>query len=165
MGDRICVDTCTCMTEGQGTLVGNSSSTLFLVHAETVVNPYVEPRPFRINAGPVHAYTLLPDNKTKYLSELRSGEAVLIVDYQGKSEKAVVGRIKMEKRPLLYIEAELENKIVTTILQNAETIRLTKPNGEPISVVDLEPGSQVLVYNEEAGRHFGVKIAETIVEK
>lgn len=165
MGDRVCVDTCTNMTQGQGMLVGNSSSALFLVHAETVVNPYVEPRPFRVNAGPIHAYTLLPENKTKYLSELRSGDPVLIIDYQGKSEKAIVGRVKVEKRPLLFIEAELKGKILTTILQNAETIRLTQPNGQPISVVDLQPGSEVLIYIEEAGRHFGIKIEETIMEK
>jgi len=58
MGDRVCVDTCTTMTagQGQGILVGNSSSALFLVHAESISNPYVSPRPFRVNAGPVHAY-------------------------------------------------------------------------------------------------------------
>jgi len=165
MGDRVCIDTCTHMTQGQGMLVGNSSSALFLVHAETVVNPYVAPRPFRVNAGPIHAYTLLPDGKTKYLSELRSGDPVLIIDYRGNSEKAIVGRVKVEKRPLLYIEAELGEKVLTTILQNAETIRLTQPNGSPISVVALHPGAEVLVYIEEAGRHFGMKIEETIVEK
>lgn len=165
MGDRVCIDTCTMMTQGQGMLVGNSSRALFLVHSETVVNPYVEPRPFRVNAGPVHAYTLLADNKTKYLSELKAGDPVLIVDYQGRAEKAIVGRTKVEKRPLLFIQAELEGETLTTILQNAETIRLTQPDGQPVSVIDLRPGSEVLVYTEEAGRHFGIKIKETILEK
>lgn len=165
MGDRVCLDTCTNMIQGQGMLVGNSSTALFLVHAETIVNPYVEPRPFRVNAGPIHAYTLLPENKTKYLSEIKSGDSVLIINYQGKCERAIVGRVKVERRPLLYLEAELNGQILTTILQNAETIRLTQPNGLPISVVALQPGSEILVYTEEAGRHFGMKIEETIVEK
>lgn len=165
MGDRVCIDTCTMMSQGQGMLVGNSSRALFLVHSETVVNPYVEPRPFRVNAGPVHAYTFLADNKTKYLSELKAGDLILIVDYQGKTEEAIVGRTKIEKRPLLFIQAELEGEILTTILQNAETIRLTQPDGQPVSVIDLHPGSEVLVYTEEAGRHFGMKIKETILEK
>jgi 3-dehydroquinate synthase II len=56
LGDRACVDTCTQMGQGQGMLIGNSSSALFLIHAESVENPYVSPRPFRVNAGPVHAY-------------------------------------------------------------------------------------------------------------
>jgi len=50
-------------------------------------------------------------------------------------------------------------------VQNAETIRLVTPQGRPISVVDLEPGSEVLVALEESGRHFGVKVDETIDEK
>ena len=65
MGDRVCVDTCTSMTMGQGMLVGNSSSALFLVHAESIANPYVAPRPFRVNAGPVHAYTRIPWGKNQ----------------------------------------------------------------------------------------------------
>lgn len=33
-------------------------------------------RPFRINAGPVHSYTLLADGSTKYLAELEAGDQV-----------------------------------------------------------------------------------------
>ena len=165
MGDRVCVDTCTSMTLGQGMLVGNSSSALFLVHSESVANPYVEPRPFRVNAGPVHAYTRVPGGKTRYLSELSSGDPVLITDFQGKTIVGSVGRLKIEKRPLMLIKAVVNDKQVTTILQNAETIRLTDPEGKPVSVVSLKPGDKVLVALEESGRHFGIKIDETITEK
>ena len=165
MGDRVCIDTCSNMAIGEGMLVGNSSSGLFLVHAESVENPYVEPRPFRVNAGPVHAYVRVPDGKTRYLSELRSGDEVTIVNYKGHCQNSIVGRIKVEKRPLMLIEAECRQKTIATILQNAETIRLTQPNGSPISVVELKKGSRVQAFLEEAGRHFGMKIKETITEK
>jgi len=165
MGDRVCIDTCSNMAIGEGMLVGNSSSGLFLVHAESVENPYVEPRPFRVNAGPVHAYVRVPEGKTRYLSELRSGDEVTIVNYKGYCQNSIVGRIKVEKRPLMFIEAECRQKTIATILQNAETIRLTQPNGSPISVVDLKKGSRVQAFLEEAGRHFGMKIKETITEK
>ncbi len=165
MGDRVCVDTCTSMTSGQGILVGNSSSALFLVHAETVSNPYVAPRPFRINAGPVHAYTRVPGGKTRYLSELSAGDQVLIVDFQGNTSVGTVGRLKIEKRPLMLIKAVVGDQEITTILQNAETIRLTNPEGKPISVVSLLPGDKVLVAVEKGGRHFGYKIDESITEK
>jgi 3-dehydroquinate synthase II len=165
MGDRVCIDTCSNMAIGEGMLVGNSSSGLFLVHAESVQNPYVEPRPFRVNAGPVHAYVRVPDGKTRYLSELRSGDEVTIVNYKGHCQNSIVGRIKVEKRPLMLIEAECRQKTIATILQNAETIRLTQPNGSPISVVELKKGSKVQAFLEEAGRHFGIKIKETITEK
>ncbi len=165
MGDRVCVDTCTSMLGGEGMLIGNSSAAMFLVHSESVENPYVAPRPFRVNAGPVHAYIRVVDGKTKYLSDLKAGDETLIVNFKGKTARAVVGRLKIEKRPLMLVEAEVEGSKISTILQNAETIRLTKPDGKPISIVGLKKGDEVLVAIEKAGRHFGMKIDETIVEK
>jgi len=165
MGDRVCVDTCSNMGLGEGMLIGNSSSGLFLVHSESSENPYVEPRPFRVNAGPVHAYISVPGGKTRYLSELKAGDEVNIVNHQGNSVKAIVGRIKIEKRPLMLIEAEADGKTISAILQNAETIRLTQPDGTPLSVVELKKGSEILAYLEEPGRHFGMKIKETIMER
>jgi len=164
-GDRVCIDTCTNMKIGQGMLVGDSSSGMFLVHSETVENPYVAQRPFRINASAVHAYIKVPGGKTKYLSELRTGTETLIVDTKGNTEIAIVGRTKVEKRPLMLVEASVGNKRISLILQNAETIRLVNPAGKPISIVKLKRGDNVLAYTEEAGRHFGMKIKETIVEK
>jgi 3-dehydroquinate synthase II len=165
MGDRVCVDTCTSMTQGQGLLVGNSSSALFLVHAETVENPYVSPRPFRVNAGAVHAYTRVPGGKTRYLSELAAGDQILITDYKGNMTAGIIGRLKIEKRPLMLVKALTGGRQITTILQNAETIRLTCPDGNPVSVVSLKKGDKILVAAEENGRHFGHKIEETITEK
>lgn len=165
MGDRVCVDTCTSMTIGEGMLVGNSSSALFLVHSESVSNPYVAPRPFRVNAGPVHAYTRVPGGKTRYLSELSAGDQVLIVNFKGDTTVGIIGRLKIEKRPLMLIKAVVGEQEVTAILQNAETIRLTDPEGRPVSVVSLAPGDKVLAAIEECGRHFGHRIDETITEK
>jgi 3-dehydroquinate synthase II len=165
LGDRVCVDACSSMALGEGMLVGNSSQALFLVHSESVENPFVNTRPFRVNAGPVHAYIRLADGKTKYLSEIRSGDQVLVVNFEGTTYPAVVGRAKVERRPLVLIEAEENGQTVSVILQNAETIRLTAPSGEPVSLVDLKEGNDVLVYREGSGRHFGVQIDETIVEQ
>ena len=165
MGDRVCVDTCTMMNQGEGMLVGNSSQGLFLVHSESIENPYVSPRPFRVNAGPVHAYVMVQGGKTRYLSELKAGDEVVGVSAQGQIMTLMVGRVKIERRPLLLVEATGPNGPVTTILQNAETIRLVGLKGEAISVVKLKPGDKVLGYVEEAGRHFGHKVKETITEK
>ncbi len=164
MGDRVCVDTCTMMGEGEGILVGNSSKGLFLVHAESIENPYVAPRPFRVNAGAVHAYVSLPGGKTSYLSELKAGKEVLGVNWKGEAISLVVGRVKIEQRPLLLVEAMGPDGKVSMILQNAETIRLVGKEGQAISVVNLHPGDVVLGRVEAAGRHFGHKINESIVE-
>jgi 3-dehydroquinate synthase II len=164
-GDRVCVDTCTRMGIGEGMLVGNSARALFLIHAESVENPFVAPRPFRVNAGALHAYVRVPGGKTRYLSELEAGSEALLVDFRGHTHRAVVGRVKMERRPLLLVEAEAEGKTVSVILQNAETIRLVNPPGEPVSVVDLKEGQDILVALEEEARHFGMKIEESLEEK
>ncbi len=165
MGDRICVDTCTAMKVGEGMLVGNSSSALFLVHSESVENPFVRPRPFRVNAGAVHAYTLVPGGKTVYLSELSSGDEVLIADFRGRTEAALVGRVKAEKRPMLLVRAGRGKREASLVLQNAETIRLVRPSGKPVSVAALRKGDEVLVHLESGGRHFGMKVKESIREK
>jgi len=165
MGDRVCVDTCSLFENGEGMLVGSASSGLFLVHAETIESEYVAARPFRVNAGPVHAYTLLPNGKTEYLSELKSGDEIMAVDFKGNTRTLIIGRMKIEKRPMILVEADAGGKKISTILQNAETIRLTRKDGKAISVAQLKKGDEILAYVEEGGRHFGMAIKETIKEK
>ena len=165
LGDRVCVDTTSMLNRGEGMLVGNSSGGMFLVHAETEENPYVASRPFRVNAGAVHMYIRVPNNKTKYLCELSAGDQVMVYDHKGRGRLVYVGRSKVERRPMLLVEGKYENKKLSAVLQNAETIRLTKPDGTPISVAELKEGDEVLGYIEEAGRHFGMKVEETITEK
>lgn len=164
MGDRVCVDTASLMIPGEGMLIGSQSNGLFLVHSESEESPYVAARPFRVNAGAVHAYIRVGE-KTRYLSELASGDEVLIVDSEGETRPAVVGRVKIERRPLMLVEAEVEGTMIKTLLQNAETIKLVGGDGKPVPVTALKEGDEVMVYFEAAARHFGIKIEETIIEK
>ncbi|MBQ8172663.1 MAG: 3-dehydroquinate synthase II family protein [Mailhella sp.] len=165
LGHRVCVDTMTMMKRGQGMLVGNSSAFTFLVHAETEHNEYVASRPFRVNAGAVHAYIRLPGDMTTYLSEVTAGTEMLVVDAKGNTTVAIAGRVKVEVRPMLLVEAKIGDKVGAVFLQNAETIRLTAPDGTPVSVVNLKPGDKVLCRTDQAGRHFGMRIKEDIQEK
>jgi 3-dehydroquinate synthase II len=165
MGDRSCLDTCTQMSLGEGMLVGNTASGFFLVHSESIDNPYVASRPFRVNAGAVHAYTLAPGGKTKYLADLKAGDEVMLVDFHGKSQVAYLGRNKIEKRPMILIEAQAEGMPISLVMQNAETIRLVDPAGEAISITNLKPGDKVLAHIEKAGRHFGMQVDETLIER
>jgi len=165
MGDRSCLDTCTQMALGEGMLVGNTASGFFLVHSESIDNPYVAARPFRVNAGAVHAYTLTPGGKTKYLADLKAGDEVMLVDFKGNSQTAYLGRNKIEKRPMILLEAEAEGRQISLVLQNAETIRLVDPEGKAVSITTLKPGDKVLGRIEKAGRHFGMQVDETLIER
>ncbi|WP_336336919.1 3-dehydroquinate synthase II [Haloarcula brevis] len=163
--DRVCIDTGSLMEHDEGMLVGSMARGLFFVHAETAESPYVASRPFRVNAGAVHAYVRTPDGGTKYLSELQSGDEVQIVDANGRTREAIVGRAKIEKRPMFRVQAETEDgDRIETLLQNAETIKVHTRDGRA-AVTDLEPGDEILVYHEDTATHFGERIEESIIEK
>ncbi len=164
MGDRVCVDTATMMHFGEGMLIGSQARGFFLVHSESEDSPYVAARPFRVNAGAVHAYIKVGD-KTRYLSELKAGDEVTIVSKDGEARTAIVGRSKIEKRPLILVEAEANGERISTLLQNAETIKLVGADSMPKSVADLKAGDEVLIYLESGARHFGMSIEESIIEK
>ncbi len=164
MGDRVCVDTCSLMTVGEGMLVGSQSNGLFLVQSEAEDSPYVASRPFRVNAGAVHAYVRVGE-KTRYLSELGAGDLVTTINADGEQKDAIVGRVKIERRPLTLVEADVDGTVIKTLLQNAETIKLVGADGAPISIANLKVGDEVLVHFEDSARHFGMKIDETIIEK
>jgi 3-dehydroquinate synthase II len=165
-GERVCVDTASMLSSGEGMLIGSRSNFMLLVHNESVGSSFTSPRPFRVNAGAVYCYTISPDGKTRYLSEIESGSEVLIVDRNGNARSVVVGRSKIETRPLRLIRAEINGESGTVILQNAETIRLVKKDGSLVSVTEIKPGDEVLGYSKPAsGRHFGMEVDEYIVEK
>lgn len=164
MGDRVCVDTVSVMHPGEGMLVGSQAACLFLVQSESEDNGYVAARPFRVNAGAVHAYVLGPEGKTRYLAELRSGDPLVLVGADGRTRPSCVGRCKIEQRPLMLVEAAAEGgRRFTTILQNAETVKLVGPQGA-VAVTALKKGDRVFARLEDGGRHFGMKIDETVRE-
>jgi 3-dehydroquinate synthase II len=165
-GERVCVDTASMMRLGEGMLIGSRSNFMLLVHNESIGSSFTSPRPFRVNAGAVYCYTIVPGGGTRYLSEIESGSEVWIVNNEGIARSVVVGRSKIETRPLRLIRAEINGEKGTVILQNAETIRLISKDGKLLSVTEVNVGDEVLGYAKQAvGRHFGMEVDEFIVEK
>jgi 3-dehydroquinate synthase II len=140
-------------------LIGSSSSFLYLVNSETIENPFVPVRPFRVNAGAVSNYVLLPDGKTKYLSEVDSGDRVLVTKNNGNCRACIVGRVKIETRPLMLVKASCGEKSGSILLQDAETINLVQPDGKPLSLSNIKQGDKVLVVaSSSLARHMGIPI-------
>ena len=166
-GERVCVDTASMLGAGEGMLVGSRSNFYFLVHNESIASSFTAARPFRVNAGAVHAYTPGADGRTRYLSEVEGGTEVLVVDSSGTARRATVGRAKIERRPMLMVKASAGGEVGGIIIQDAETVRLVRPGGRAVSVTDLKAGDRVLVHTRPAaGRHFGTEVAgEYILEK
>jgi len=166
MGDRACIDLTTYLGLDEGILLGSFSNGGLLACSETHPLPYMPTRPFRVNAGSLHSYVLAPDNQTWYLSDLRAGMEILVVGTNGKARRASVGRVKIERRPLLYIEAEAaDGTRVNTIMQEDWHVRLFGADGKPRNITNLRPGDQVLGHTMASGRHVGVKVDEFILEQ
>ncbi|GLZ35022.1 3-dehydroquinate synthase II [Lentzea sp. NBRC 105346] len=161
LGDRVCVDTCSHFEEDEGILVGSYSSGFILCCSETHPLPYMPTRPFRVNAGALHSYVLGPDNRTNYLSELHSGSVTLAVNAEGKTRRIVVGRAKLESRPLLTIRAQSpEGVAVSLTLQDDWHVRVLGPGGKVRNVTELQPGDELLGYIATDKRHVGYPIGE-----
>ncbi|KTG18005.1 MULTISPECIES: 3-dehydroquinate synthase II [unclassified Guyparkeria] len=167
MGDRSCLDLIGELDPGEGLLIGSFNHARFLVHSENVDNPHCAARPFRVNAGAIHGYVVTPGDRVRYLAEMASGDPALVVGADGHTRTLAVGRNKIERRPMVQIEAVDDNgNRFSAILQHAETIRLVSPEGTAVSVLDLNPGDRVRVsLAERGGRHFGRRVDETILER
>ena len=92
VGDRVCVDCTSAFQPGEGLLVGSFARGLFLAHSECLSSfGYVDPRPFRVNAGPVSRTCCSPEGARGYLSELRAGDEVLCVASDGRGPRKPSG--------------------------------------------------------------------------
>ena len=164
LGDRACVDTASVLSSGEGLLLSSFASGFFLVLSEANETDFIAARPFRVNAGAISNYALLGE-RTAYLSELAAGAAVLLTNAAGKTREEVVARIKLERRPMLLVEAQRDGQLYCVLLQNAETVRLATPTGST-SVSQLQAGEQVLVAAcSSVARHGGVAVEEQCVER
>jgi 3-amino-4-hydroxybenzoic acid synthase len=166
LGDRVCVDTCSHLGTDEGILVGSYAHSMVLVSSETHPLPYMPTRPFRVNAGALHSYTLCPNNRTRYLSELESGSEVLAVRTNGQTRRVVVGRAKIESRPLLKIHARSRSGIeVDLIVQDDWHVRVLGPGTEVRNVTELTPGDVLVGFTLSEPRHVGYAVREFLLEK
>lgn len=166
MGDRACVDTCTYFRKDEGILVGSHSKGMILCVSETHPLPYMPTRPFRVNAGAIHSYTLGQNERTNYLSELKAGHKVTAVDIHGRTRLVTVGRVKIESRPLISIDAVgPDGRTANLILQDDWHVRVLGPGGAVLNSTELKPGDKVLGYLPVADRHVGYPISEFCLEK
>ncbi len=164
VGDRVLVDTTSLLAPEEGLLVGSAAAFLFHVASEAVGSTFSRPRPFRVNAGAAHSYVLMADGSTRYLAELQGGDSVLAVVPSGGARSVRVGRIKVERRPLVQVRAEESGRVRTIFLQEAETVRLSTAAGR-LAATELGAGAQLLGVRLPPARHLGTAVEETIEER
>lgn len=165
MGERACVDTTSLINETEGMLIGSTSTGGILVCSEVHPLPYMNTRPFRVNAGAVHSYIWGDNDMVEYLTDLKVGSKVLCVDVKGTTRVVNVGRVKTEVRPLLLIEARVNKQVINVVVQDDWHVRIFGADGKIRNVTTLKPGEKILAHICEPGRHVGIKVVETILEK
>ena len=171
VGDRYCLDFLSLLLPGEGLLVGSSAEAMFLVHSETIPSTFVPSRPFRVNAGSPHSYVLMADSTTKYMAEVVAGDSLMAMDAHGRARPVVLGRVKIEQRPMLKIigkkNAEMHPNANTChiFMQQAETVRLITGDLTAVSVTELTAGQPVLGWEGHAARHVGQPVKGGIEER
>lgn len=164
LGERVAVDTTSLLLPEEGLLVGSQGAFLLHVVSEAQGSKFTRARPFRVNAGAVHSYTLMADGSTRYLSELEPGDRVVVATPRGPARSVRVGRLKIERRPMTLVEVLQGRSRYTLFAQEAETVRLSTPSGAR-SVPDLRAGETVYGVALPPARHFGMAVQEMIVER
>jgi 3-amino-4-hydroxybenzoic acid synthase len=166
VGERACVDTCAYLAEDEGLLVGSHSKGMVLCVSETHPLPYMPTRPFRVNAGAIHSYTLAAEGRTRYLSELVAGSTVTAVGADGRTRLVPVGRVKIETRPLISVDAvATDGRSVNLVLQHDWHVRVLGPGAAVLNSTELRPGHVVLGHLPTADRHVGYPIDEFCIEQ
>lgn len=164
VGDRVLVDTTSLLLPEEGMLIGSAAAFLLHIASEAHGSQFSRARPFRVNAGAAHSYVLMADGTTRYLSELSAGDTVLVTSPNGAQRSVRVGRVKIERRPLVMIEVERGQQRPTVFLQEAETVRLSGEEG-PVATTSVRPGNRVFGVPFSPARHLGIPVDETIEER
>jgi len=102
---------------------------------------------------------------SSYLSDLQAGSKVCVVNSKGEARTVTVGRVKIERRPLLLVVAEIEGTEINVFIQDDWHVRVMGSKGEIIPSAEVKIGDLLLGYLQEPGRHVGYKIDEKIVER
>ncbi len=141
LGHRVCVDTTSLMSAEEGMVVGSTGWGGIFVCSETHLLPHMNLREFRVNAGGVHSYIWAPNGRAIYLSEIEAGSEVLCVNKDGSARVVVVGRAKVERRPLLQITCRVSLDALPEVVREAAVAealarRRVTPQGESIAGPD-----------------------------
>ncbi|MFE7659730.1 3-dehydroquinate synthase II [Streptomyces celluloflavus] len=147
----------------EGMIIGSTSSGGIFVCAEVHHLPYMNLRPFRVNAGAVHSYVFGTETMA-YITDLAAGEKCYVVNPGGRFREAMVGRIKVELRPLRLVEARYGDTTVSAFLQDDWHVRVMSAEGKPLNLTEVVPGTLLLGRITEPGRHVGIKVDEEISE-
>lgn len=163
-GSRVCIDFVDYLEPTEGLLLGNTGHGYYFVLAENRSTDTYPARPFRVNSGAIHHYIVKNEDETAYVAELKPGDILTVYNAIGESREIAIGRVKIEKRPLLRVVAKVGDAEISATLQNADSVHVLTPDGEEKQIITMQPGDQIMARLDEPGRHLGERIEEEIWE-
>ena len=105
--------------------------------------PYMNLRPFRVDADGIHMYAWAPNGRTPYFSDLGVGETVLAVNTSGRARPVTVSRIKAEVRLLRLIECRAQDRTLNALLQADWHVRVSDVAGGVRNSTDIHVGDRL----------------------
>ena len=132
--DVVSVDTATLLDDDEGLLVGGTTDALALVRGDGR-------RPFRVPAGPVHAYVHTP-NGLAYLADIEGGDAISIVDGEGAVREGTVGRVRIERRATVRVRIATDDGERTLLTGGDDAARVVTTGGT-VPAAELTVGDTV----------------------
>jgi len=162
-GTRVCLDFIDALAADEGVLVGNTGHGYVLLLSENRVTATYPARPFRVNAGAIHHYLRLADDKVCYLSDVKAGMLVPVWTSGGTSRLVAIGRVKVEKRPMLRLSLDAGGVALSATLQDSDSIRFACPH-HSLALPEISLDDHVLCQLDQPGRHIGERIEEYINE-
>ncbi len=162
-GMRVCLDFIDRLQEEEGLYIGNTGHGYLKVLSENRQSEGYPPRPFRINCGGFHQY-FYQEKESRYLQEIKAGESLVVSSPQG-SRSISIGRVKIERRPLIRVICHGEEGSISATLQSSTSVYVEEAEKGAVSVLDLKKGDRIAGMMDEPGRHLGKKIDEFIEER
>ena len=86
------------------------------------------------------------------------------MNLEGRLRPATIGRLKIERRPFLLINFSSGHDHGQVLVQQAETVRLIKPQGH-VSATSLNVGDKILIRDDSGMRHLGREVAGEMTER
>ena len=105
--------------------------------------PYMNLRPFLVDAGCIRMYAWAPNGRTPYFSDPGSGETVLAVNTSGRARPITVGRIKAEVRPLCLIQRQAQDRTLDVLVQDDWHVRVFDAASEVRNSTGIHVGDRL----------------------
>ena len=112
----------------------------------------------------------MADGNLRYLAEVRAGDAVKVFSIGTRSSRdVVVGRVKIEPRPLIMVSYSSEAGVGNVFLQQAETVRVVcsqtiSSDWTAIPITKMSTSTELLLKWQGRGTHLGKAIDADVLE-